>query len=357
MMVNRKRDESGVALLVVLLAITLLTITVVEFTYSTQVETRLARGTRNSLQAYYLARSGVNLAEAILIRDTQLSGAVDSELDIWAQPLPPLPLGDGTIMLRVQDEARFLNVNALAKEIGDSPDLNPERRAFTGIFSILGFDPRIRSALIDWLDPNDRPEKSPPGAEQPFYLGLQPPVAVRDDMIADLRELLGVRDMTPEILAKLSNFVTVVFDPDEKVPFRVNINTAPAEVLMALSPGLAGDPAAVQGLLTARAEQAFNGEGSLRERAPRAAAILEADDTTAGGTIWSDVLAYASTYFRIEAVGTVAGTSRGVTTVVRRSGSPAQVTRISWSPRVSQLALTTLPPSDFLEALPPLVGG
>ncbi len=354
---SRKPDEAGVALLVVLLAITLLTITVIEFTYSTQVETRLARGTRNSLQAYYLARSGVNVAEVILIRDAQLSSGVDSELDIWAQPLPPLPLGDGTIMLRVRDEARFLNVNALAKEFGDSPDLSPERRAFTGIFSILGFDPRIRSALIDWLDPNERPEKSPPGAEQAFYLGQRPPVAVRDDAIVDLRELLSVRDMTPEILAKISNFVTVVFDPDEKIPFRVNINTAPAEVLMALSPGLAGDPAAVQALLTARVEEAFNGQGSVRDRAPRAADILESDDTTAGRTIWNDVLTYGSTYFRIEAVGTVAGTSRGVTSVVRRSTSPIQVTRVSWSPRVSQLALTTLPPSDFLEALPPLVGG
>ena len=61
------RDERGIALLIVLLAITLLTIVVIEFTDAAQVETHLALSARNALQATYLARSGVNVAEALVI--------------------------------------------------------------------------------------------------------------------------------------------------------------------------------------------------------------------------------------------------------------------------------------------------
>ena len=59
-------DQSGIALLVVLLAITLLTIVVVEMTDKAQVETHMALSARNALQATYLARSGINVAEAQL---------------------------------------------------------------------------------------------------------------------------------------------------------------------------------------------------------------------------------------------------------------------------------------------------
>jgi general secretion pathway protein K len=351
--VSRRADrprESGVALLVVLLAISLLTIVVVEFTYSAQVETHLALGGRNSLQAYYLARSGVNVAEAILARDVLLTGDVDSEHDIWAQPLPPLPVGDGTVMLRVRDEARALDVNVLAKEhVGD---IDPARRVFQGLFRVLGLEARLLSKLIDWLDRNQEPERNPVGAEQPFYLGLTPPVAVRNGPIVALDELLAVDGMTPEILARLAPFITAIPDPERDATVRVNVNTAPTQVLRALSPTLAADTALVDEIVRKRDERAFDGPGALRDAVPRL------QDTQ----IWQEInnqIVYKSDYFRVEAVGTVGGIARGITTVVRRGGigRPGVVTRVSWSPRVATIALTSLPPSDFLEALPPLGGG
>ena len=60
-----------------LLAITLLTIVVIEFTDTAQVETHLALSARNALQATYLARSGVNVAEALVIVDAQISPGND----------------------------------------------------------------------------------------------------------------------------------------------------------------------------------------------------------------------------------------------------------------------------------------
>ena len=61
-MTRGRVHERGVALVTTLLAVTLLTIAVVEFAYSSQVDYHLAYNALRSLQAASLARSGVNLA-------------------------------------------------------------------------------------------------------------------------------------------------------------------------------------------------------------------------------------------------------------------------------------------------------
>lgn len=86
---RRARDQSGIALLIVLLSITLLTIVVVEFTDTAQIETHLALSARNALQATYLARSGVNVAEALVSIDGLISPGSDGPADYWAKPYPP----------------------------------------------------------------------------------------------------------------------------------------------------------------------------------------------------------------------------------------------------------------------------
>ena len=97
----------------VLLTITLLTIVVLEFTDYAQVETNQALSARNALQATYLARSGINVAEALVSYDGAISPGSDGEQDLWAKPYPPLPIGDGTAAIRMRDEARFLNLNEM----------------------------------------------------------------------------------------------------------------------------------------------------------------------------------------------------------------------------------------------------
>src|SRR5205085_7834364 len=110
---SRRGGEDGIALLIVLLTITLLTIIVVEFTQSAEVEMHFAISSRNALQAFYLARSGINVGEALLAADAKINKN-DSDEDIWAVPMPPLPVGDGTVALRIQDEGRRLNLNGLS---------------------------------------------------------------------------------------------------------------------------------------------------------------------------------------------------------------------------------------------------
>jgi general secretion pathway protein K len=335
--------EEGIALLVVLLTITLLTIVVVEFTESAQVETHFAISERNGLQAYYLARTGVNVAEALLVYDRKFN-KYDGEGDYWARPLPPLPVGDGTVALRIRDESRLLNINQMLSGGFVPPE---RRRPFERLFEVLGIDQRVLAAIADWLDERDDPMTDPPGAEQPYYLGMTPPVIVRNGPMLTIRELLQIRGMTPTLFARLEEFVTVL--PVRKDDaFRVNVNTAPPEVLYALSDGLMADPGVVNRVIAARGEHPFTDKKELDDVGGWHEALSK------GGS--ADAIDTKSSYFRIDAVGEVDAVARGLTTLVRRDDAltRARITRLTWTPSTVNLSLTSQPPSDFLDSLPPL---
>jgi len=329
-------DESGIALLIVLLAITLLTIVVVEFTDYAQVETHLALSARNGLEATYLARSGVNVAEAIVSIDGLRDSGRDGLQDVWAGPFPPLPIGDGTALMRIRDEARFLNINeALAGGTGPTKPIEVFRR----LFRKLAIDERVLWAIVDWIDADSAPHVDPPGAEQLEYLGLEPPRFVRNKPLVTFRELLLVRGMTPSILAKLEPFVTVL---PATGSLKVNVNTAPREVLAALSPELTDNPGAVDRLISTRETEPFMSPSDIRDAVP---VFMQALTTQGEG-----MLATNSVYFRLESVGEVNDVRRGVVELVKRDG--LKITRIQWTPSTANLALTSQPPSDFLATLP-----
>jgi general secretion pathway protein K len=336
-------NESGIALLIVLLAITLLTIVVIEFTDAAQVETHLALSTRNALQATYLARSGVNVGEALVIYDAQLAATGvgpkgDTLKDCWAGPYPPLPIGDGSAVIRVRDEARFLNLNDMLS----AGIVQAERqKVFERLFTSLGIDRTILAAIVDWIDEDGTPNVTPPGAEQPFYLGLPIPRRVRNGPLLTLRELLLVRGVTPAILARLEPFVTAL-PPDR---FRVNINTAPPEVLRVLSADLLADPGIVDRLLQSRDADPFVSP----DEAVKSVTGL---DKVIGAS--KEFLDTSSPYFRIEAVAEIGDVRRGIVEVVRRNAS--RISRLTWTPSTANLALTSQPPSDFLATLPALGG-
>ncbi|MCC6766071.1 MAG: type II secretion system minor pseudopilin GspK [Deltaproteobacteria bacterium] len=326
--------DSGIALLVVLLTITLLTIVVIELTDKAQVETHLALGARNALQATYLARSGVNVGEALVSVDAMITPGRDALDDFWARPYPPLPIGDGTATFRVYDETRFLNINDLV-------GANPEERfgRFRRLFTVLGIDLRVLAAIRDWLDGDHEPYPSPPGAEQPYYLGLRPPVIVRNGPVATLRELLMVKDVTPTVFARLEGFVTALPAGSTKV----NLNTAPPEVLYTLSQDLLADRGVVERLIASRGIEPFS---TVSEACANVTGLELAIPRCKQG----DLITTNGSYFRIVGVGEVGQVRRGITEVVKREGK--RVTRVTWTPSNANLALTSLPPSDFLATLP-----
>ncbi len=63
---SRARRERGVALIIAVISITLLTVVATEFAYNTRVDLQLAANQRDEVRAYYMARSGVALGRLLL---------------------------------------------------------------------------------------------------------------------------------------------------------------------------------------------------------------------------------------------------------------------------------------------------
>lgn len=63
---RRVRRERGVALIIAVVAITLLTVVATEFAYNSRVDLQLAANQRDEVRAYYMARSGIALGRLLL---------------------------------------------------------------------------------------------------------------------------------------------------------------------------------------------------------------------------------------------------------------------------------------------------
>ena len=113
----------------------------------------------------------------------------------------------------------------------------------------------ILQAILDWVDA-DSEVRFPNGAEDAYYLKLDTPYRAANRPFTDVSELLLVRGVTPEVYARLRPFVTALPDHAD-----VNINSAPAEVLMSLAPEL--DRRVADLIIAARDVQAFRSTAAL----------------------------------------------------------------------------------------------
>lgn len=274
----QRAGQSGVALLLVMGAIIVLTAIVAGFTYSMKVEAKLAQNFRNDGELEWLARSGVELARYILSQEMQgpegrmydalnqkWAGGVGSITNetLAGISLTDNEIGNGRFSLQITDQERRFNINS-ADEL-----------VLQQALSLMNVDASLHGTIIDsildWRDPDNDPGLN--GAESDdFYLRLDPPYYAKNGPIDDLSELLLVRGMLPEVYWG-SGSSNVVRDPDAPLPGefghfgemayitqgfhdlftsvsapQVNINTCSAETLE-----LAGlDPLTAQMILEAR---------------------------------------------------------------------------------------------------------
>jgi len=310
------RRQRGVALLATMMAVTLLTVMILDFTTATSISYRSTANQANQLRAYYLARSGVQVGIAMIAADVRQSALsntprVDSLQSMWALPLPPLPVDGGWASLSIVDEARKLNINQL---VGPNGQVNqPFAQTLGTLFTVLGIDPTtVIPSLIDWLDPDS--VDSPGGAESDYYLRLVPPYEARNGPMPTIGDLRLIRGIDEPAFMRLKNFITTT------PSVRVNINTAPPEVLMAVAPQLAQAPSALNSILAARIEHPFNN-------------MTEVSELPGVSNLSSPLPATFSTtsdYFTITGLGSFAGTRTYVYATIRRTGPGPQLL-LSWN--------------------------
>jgi general secretion pathway protein K len=348
-----ERRERGVALLVVLLTVALLTIAVMEFTFSSQVDYRRAVHWVQARQARLVADSGIAVASEILSRSEYLylfqfldqAQILEAEIDdirkvadglpeLWAQLCEavernecpqknqaatcrsPAFGGDDSIFeadeaslaVQIDDESGRYNLNRL---VGAT---NEEKERFRRLLAAVKIDTSVAEPIDMWTDKRSRSVTFSHGDETDFFDEREVRYRGRGGPFETFRELALVQDVSPAEMAKLRPYATVSPGPD----FKVNFNTAPLEVLAAMSPALA-DQAVLTRIHQARCTKPFESVAEVRD-------LLEEGMPNGFNALFK----FNSETFRIRATGAVGDAVQSVEAVVRRPYPPEGVRRAQW---------------------------
>ena len=309
----RRPDEAGIALVVTLLALVLVMALVWDIFHTGTRAAQSGAYGRDSIRAVLLAEAGVQAAKVILREDAK-NNDFDSLNDIWSLPQPQYELGGGAITLTIEDEERKININNLIMPQGKAPN-EQNVAVFRRLLEVLAIDPSVADAVLDWLDNDLSPRVG--GGESSYYLSLPYPYKSKDDLFDTIEELRLVRGMTREAFDKLRPFVTVSSSG------RVNINTAPKEVLMALSAGQGEgntgeiDEKTADALIASRQDRPFRNSATLKSDLAAVSPVLG----NIYGTIFKNLIDVRSVNFHVRAAGDVAGTVRAIDAVGARTGN------------------------------------
>jgi general secretion pathway protein K len=226
------RSQRGVALIMVLGMVAIIAAWASMAAYEDMIAIKRATNTQDEVRATMATESGFELVKLYLKEDYKLTGDVDSLEEDWALGLPPFPIDDGMIGVTMEDSNRYFNLNDLVDNNGVAIQKHVEQ--LQRLFTLLSIDDSLVDALVDWMDKDDRPYGTF-GAEDTMYYDKDYKVKnTRLDNLFELKLILGFK---PNIIRRLKHVACVHPSPQNGTT-KININTAPADVLMALFPNM-----------------------------------------------------------------------------------------------------------------------
>lgn len=219
----RNASQQGAALIMALLVVALATTLATTLIWQQHAWLRGMETRRDLVQARQLASAGIDWARAVLAEDARNS-RYDHLGEPWATRVPAMPAEGGEIGGAVTDEQSKFNLNNLVRNgQRDAAEL----QAFRRLLQLLQLPAQLADSLADWLDADGQPSGN--GAEDEYYLGLQPAYRAANRELTDIDNLLRVRGYTADAVARLRPYVTVLpgYNP-------LNLNTAGTLVLSAV---------------------------------------------------------------------------------------------------------------------------
>lgn len=222
MMRSRQR---GVALLTALAVVALATIAATYMLSAQQLQIRRSGNQLQQEQAWQYALGAEAWAKTMLAQD-----AADNDIDAlnenWAVELPPLPIEGGSLSGRLRDLQGYFNLNNLVNKDGklDTSSLAQLQK----LLQNLKLPVQLAQSIADWQD-EDIETQGAMGAEDDYYAGMETPYRTPNQTFASTSELKLIRGIDEEGIKLLEPLVTAL--PEQT---KLNINTAPAEVLASL---------------------------------------------------------------------------------------------------------------------------
>ncbi len=137
-MIKKIKNQSGVALILVMTSLLILTTLVVDFAYSTHVASEVAASQRDRLKAYYLARSGLNFLKLQLFVEKKLRSQFASMLQqmqgsgVTSAPLcSQIPLSSGLLRQVAAGDDPFASKDEPKPEGEDQADKKSAKKKET----------------------------------------------------------------------------------------------------------------------------------------------------------------------------------------------------------------------------------
>jgi general secretion pathway protein K len=189
-------ETGGVALILVVWVIVVLTAIVGEFSYTMRTEINIARNFKEEEEAYQLALAGIEQAklELLSINRTEVLYLDEKGMLMYGDeeeiPSRKGDIGKGSFEYDITDEDRKLNINTTTEA------------QIKALFHDSGVDITdvdiIVDSIFDWRDDNDLHRLN--GAEEDYYTSLENPYSSKDGPFSTVEEMLLVKGITNEIL-------------------------------------------------------------------------------------------------------------------------------------------------------------
>ncbi|MGD1076490.1 MAG: type II secretion system minor pseudopilin GspK [Thermodesulfovibrionales bacterium] len=212
--------EKGMALVLTLLILVLITALVTEFSYGVFTTTAALHNWQDSQRLSFIAKSGTSLAMKLI------AGAQSSQIYQYLGkdiPVDSIVDGfDGTLVVRAEDESGKFNLNSLVFQNNQD---NPKAIAiFKKLLDNLGLSEDIADRVADWIDSDSEPRL--PDSE----------VGAKNAFMDSTDELLLIKGIDHATYEKLLPYVTVygqtsVIQPND---IKININSASIPVIMSV---------------------------------------------------------------------------------------------------------------------------
>ncbi len=351
----RRTRDGGVALLLALLVLVILILLVNQMTVTSLHDRTISENHLADLQNTYGTRSGYHQALLFLQDDTERAPNVDSLRERWASPLS-VQLGRADVQVTVLDTERFIS---LARLVNDKGEVNATVAAqLRRLVRILRHPPDTADRIIDYIDADTK------GSYES---------RARNDRLMNAEELLRVEGMEPEVLyggtvageprKGILEFVTVwprmalappppaasggtppppPEEPGTAAPALVNLNTAPAEVLEALSDEMT--PQAAQAIVSWRLQPAADAQPQQFSSVDEIKNVPGLPSSVADSI--KNACTVKATTFEIRAKSRVGNVEKTWVYVVARESGDKKSLKLLSSQRLNDFVTAKPPPLD-----------
>jgi general secretion pathway protein K len=249
--------EKGIALMMVLWVLVLLSIISLNYFSSNRWNSAGTRNLKEETLAYYMAMSGYHEAVNYVLSDKNPSlDFIDNEGNFWTDTESEPVTGkriteDGEIEIKITDENAKININYA--------DENRLRKLFAYAGIPEDAITEMVDSIMDWKDADSEHHLS--GAEDEYYEGLTDPYKAKNMLFDVPEELALLKGMKPEYFKDGNQDISLLHLITTFGDNTVNINTVSKEVMQMLE----FDESEIEAIMKQRTKE-FGGFNNIPEQ-------------------------------------------------------------------------------------------